>query len=164
MAEYTHDDLVSAAETWLRGAGECLLVLTEPGNWWLREQPDAFGLWFPTYVGGKWFEKGEYRSICVECKTSLSDIYSNRSKKHIKSGGGAGMLRYYLCPPDLAKVLDDRLDEDSEWGILRPWSKGAHTIREAKRRELTVEQAKDEIALLYTVLRGRVSKFMEERG
>lgn len=98
--EYRHDLLVERAERWLRGAG-CNPVFTEPCCWATSERPDAFGI----------------SSSCtwvVECKTSVGDFYSDRSKPFRKSPElGMGKLRYFMVPEGLVKP-----ELVGTWGLL----------------------------------------------
>lgn len=159
IAPVTHADLVRRAESWLRNTAGCALVATELCGFVLRESPDAFGLRVPEarHTPGLGTPPPDYTSIVVECKTSLSDFYSDRSKGHRKDGGGAGALRYYMVPKGLiepARVPDG-------WGLLVTCGQWARCVKEAERRELSPERARDEIALLYTMLRRGVANYIE---
>jgi len=96
----THDELVQAAEKWLRITVGCGFVLSERASG-CGEQPDAIG-WKRGY------------SYLIECKTSRSDYKAQERKAHNYPGMGMGDFRYYLTPKDL--ITRDELYPD--WGLL----------------------------------------------
>ncbi|MFQ5471334.1 MAG: hypothetical protein ACE5FA_00420 [Dehalococcoidia bacterium] len=98
----THDDLVKIAETHLRGTRRCSVVILDRGGY---EIPDAIG-W------GK-------HSILIECKTSLSDFYSDQKKpgrKEPRSFSGMGRERWYLTPKGL--INPGRHTLPPRWGLM----------------------------------------------
>lgn len=96
----THSELVARAVRWLKGSQGCVLTITEPQGHGFHEWPDAI----------EWNYQG--LSILVECKTSMSDYYSDRRKDRVD--GGMGDFRWYMTPPGLLKP--DLLRDG--WGLL----------------------------------------------
>jgi hypothetical protein len=112
LKKITHDELVFRAVKWLRHSKRCRLVITESGA---NEKPDAIG-----FTGDG--------SILIECKTSVSDFYSDRKKRWRKKPElGMGGLRYYLTPPKL--IRKKKLPEG--WGLLECRPKSILTIKPA---------------------------------
>jgi len=101
----THKDLICRAARWLKNTKRCGVVLTEFVSS-SPEIPDAIG-WT---TGGKW-------SYLVECKTSVSDFYSDSKKPGRKGRAGIGRERYYLAPKGVLDV--DRVRRNRPgWGLL----------------------------------------------
>src|SRR4051812_38947666 len=96
----THTELVDRAVRWLKTTKRCGVVFRE--HFMYGEIPDALG--FRTH----W-------SVCVECKTSVSDFRADLKKPSRHAYDMRPALRcYYLCEPDLITV--DMLPEG--WGLL----------------------------------------------
>jgi len=143
MSEVTHDLLVQKAERWLAGTRGCDLVRTEVQAFCLGEYPDAIG-W--EYGKRKIGLNAQPVSVLVECKVSLADFYSDRSKAH-RNGHGVGDERWYMCP----KGVIQPEQVQGGWGLL--WLRGSRVYREkpAQRRERSKESLRHELALLAAV-------------
>lgn len=103
----THKELVDRAARWLKNTKRCGVVLTEFVSY-AAENPDAIG-WVN---GGLW-------SYLIECKTSLSDFYSDKNKpgRSLRRLAGLGRERYYLTPKGLLGA--DRVRRNRPgWGLL----------------------------------------------
>jgi hypothetical protein len=110
----SHDSLVLRAERWLINSKGCVLTLVERCAGGSGETPDAIG-WQPGTL-----------SILVECKTSLSDFYSDRQKPWRRlPEQGVGAYRYFLTPPGL--IDPSRHSMPEKWGLLEC---GANQIRQ----------------------------------
>lgn len=100
-ATYAHDELVKLAKNWLHNQG-CGIAFAEPRPMNCYEHPDAIG----------W--KGGY-SILVECKISIEDFFSDKSKMARKlPTRGMGYYRWYMAPKGL--IRPDLLLPN--WGLL----------------------------------------------
>lgn len=106
----THAELCVRAARWLKTKMNCGVVATEVKSY-ARETPDAIG----------------YRhegSIIIECKTSRSDFKTDSRKPwRTDPAIGMGMLRYYLCRPDII-----RANELPENGVCGEELGGIHLI------------------------------------
>ncbi|MBU2723882.1 hypothetical protein [Acidithiobacillus ferridurans] len=106
-----HKDLCALARTWLqrpasRSGPGCAVAVSESGNWVNKEVVDAIG----------WRPYGERAgSVLVEAKTSRSDFFADRAKKHrANSERGVGKYRYFMAPEGLL-----RMDEiPPQWGFI----------------------------------------------
>jgi hypothetical protein len=85
MAE-THAELVQRAARWLTHTRKSVVVVTECSAFCANLSPDALG----------WTARGT--STLIECKTSVSDFYRDRSKPSHRSGRLVGRERFYLTP------------------------------------------------------------------
>jgi hypothetical protein len=85
-----HRELCNAAVCWLEGTMRCNVALSGIAS--TREIPDAIG----------WSTRNpHYGSIVVECKTTTSDFYADKLKKHQVRMGD---FRYFLVPKGLVSV------------------------------------------------------------
>ena len=103
MYEPSHKELTLRAEQWLKTIG-CNVVFRDDFRPYTSngEQPDAIG----------W--KGNI-CIVIECKTSMSDFYSDKRKSFRKiPEKGMGVYRFYMCPDNLIKVHNI----PDGWGLL----------------------------------------------
>jgi len=100
---YTHDDLVSRAEKWLRNTKRYGVVLTECHG--EVEQPDAIA----------WKYSGR-ESAVVECKVTRSDFLADQKKTHRNHSSKfqLGRYRWYMVPRDL--ITADEVPDG--WGLL----------------------------------------------
>lgn len=124
----THGELVNRAEVWLRSAGKlscrfnahfmyparCGVVLTELTTW-AEETPDVIG----------WREGF---SVLLECKTSRSDYYADKSKPFRTIPlQGMGNYRFYFTPSGL--LVQKNLPE--HWGLLEVKGRSVQIVRPA---------------------------------
>lgn len=102
-AEYTHDQLVQKAKTWLLNAGGCGFALCELATAYSPETPGAIG-----------FRSGD-KSILIECKATRSDFLADRKKMFRKIPElGMGAFRFFLAPQGL--IQQEELPE--KWGLI----------------------------------------------
>jgi hypothetical protein len=130
----SHEELRKAAVRWLTNAKHCGVVLSEMQSA-AQEVPDAIG-WNAGF------------SILIECKASRSDFLRNEDKCVIRSGGGMGRQRYFLCPARLIRPED--LD-DSDYGLL--WLQESGHIRVAVEAPVRETDERGEIRMLVSALR-----------
>lgn len=110
-----HGYLVKRAVRWLYGSKRCLAVVAEKNPGYVDEIADAIG-WLPS-MG----------SILIECKTSVSDFYSDRAKPFRRfPESGMGLTRYFLTPKGL---VTDKMLLPKQWGLLEVCGK---VIRQRK--------------------------------
>lgn len=115
----THAELVQRAARWLLNTRKCGVVITEMGSG-SPEHPDAIG----------WKDK---HSTLIECKTSRSDFFADKTKWFRTSSGQAmGVMRLYMTPADL--IQPEELPKG--WGLL--W---------VKKNRVSVERHGDVCAL-----------------
>jgi hypothetical protein len=138
----THAELVTRAARWLSGSRKCVTVLTECSAQVLEEAPDAIG----------WTCRGH--SVLVECKTSVSDFYADRTKpSRRRPEFMMGAQRYYLTTPGL--LCGRELPEG--WGLLEVHPRGDGTIVkvivETKGEQFARSRQSSELALLAAELR-----------
>src|SRR4051812_43810369 len=96
----THAALVKHAESWLRRAHRCDVVLTEQSAG--DEVPDAMG-----------WKNGI--SIIIECKVSRADYFADGGKPwRGEAGSGMGFLRYFMVPQGLIAAAEI----SAGWGLL----------------------------------------------
>jgi hypothetical protein len=132
----THAELVCIGANWLRGAMKCHATLTELDSC-SGEIPDIIG----------W--KFNYRSILIECKTSKSDFYADKSKPfRVKVEDGMGYWRYYLTPKGLLKPKDV---EGTGWGILETSGKQVRIL--VRSKPFFKRNGRAEMSLLTKALR-----------
>jgi hypothetical protein len=98
----SHAELIQRAGRWLTHTRKSVVVVTECTAFCASLTPDALG----------WTARGE--STLIECKTSVSDFYRDRSKPSHRSGRLVGRERFYLTPRGLLKpeLIPD------PWGLL----------------------------------------------
>lgn len=145
----THAELVERAARWLRNTRKCGVVLTEFHSASV-EIPDAIG----------WNASQAHipRSILVECKTSLSDFYSDGKKPGRKgrtATHGIGRERYYLAPPDILTAELVRRNRP-KWGLLEAWPKSIRVKLNAE--SFCLQTAWRELPVLYSFAR-RISQY-----
>lgn len=137
----THADLVARGARWLKNTKKCGVVLTEFHSS-SPEIPDAIG-----------FQAGGQFSILIECKTSVSDFYSD-VKKPGRSGAlrhhGLGRWRYYMAPPGV--LTSDLVRKNRPgWGLLEV---GARTVRvKLKAEQFSMSTAWRDLPVLYSYCR-----------
>lgn len=133
MKTVSHDDLVRAAERWLRVRFRCCPVLVEfhTASW---EVPDAIG-----WRGG--------RSRLVECKASRDDFNTDKLKPfRARPETGMGMYRYYLTPPGLLRA--EELPDG--WGLAELRGRSIVNLVESKAFQFN---AREEFRVLCSALR-----------
>jgi hypothetical protein len=118
MAIFTHSELVSLAERWLRE--RCPVVLVEAtGN--CNEVPDALGF-MPT-------------SILIECKAAPGDFRQDQRKRSRRlPTTGMGAYRYYLAPEGVVSAAA----VPHTWGLLTASDAGVRMVRPAEKQESDV--------------------------
>lgn len=141
-----HSYLIRRAIKWLMNTRRCCVVTTERCPWFLGEQPDAIG----------WEADG--RSILVECKTSLSDFYSDRKKPGRNKPQGIGNERWYLTPKSLIDPARHTLPEN--WGLLEMRGKVIAKVQQAKSVDLCAGGSGRERILLLALLRQEENVFI----
>lgn len=110
----SHDDLVERAVKWLK-TKRYPIVCTEIASG--RETADAVGF------NGRW-------SCLIECKTSLSDFYSDRKKFFRREPQyGIGQSRYYMCEKNLIDLERHSIPEG--WGLLYVCGKVVRKVRDS---------------------------------
>lgn len=136
---WSHVDLVTRAERWLRNTLGCSVVVTETVGA-TKEIPDALG----------WkFKSG--RSLLVECKTSLSDFRADKNKLcRLDAINALGAERYYFAPEGI--IPHEEVPEN--WGLVEVKGVGAKIVILARpRKDLRTEQGKaNEFKLLVRLL------------
>lgn len=134
MRTINHAELIERAGRWLYNTRRCDPVYCEPvGN---CEIADAIG-WRMHF------------SIIVECKVSVGDFYSDRSKGSWGATMGMGRQRFYLTP---RQVIKPHLVPEW-WGLLEVHGKIIRVIKDAPlRREY---QWHREVQLLARCAAGR---------
>ena len=142
----THAELVERAGKWLRNSMRCGVVFTE-FHTWSRLVPDAIG-----WHGDGW-------SILVECKTSMSDFYSDRKKAYWGTPRFPGQERWYMAPAGV--ISPDLIPEG--WGLAevnRSGRRVSKTIPAASKREreYVFESQEEEIVMLRSYVR-RVQQY-----
>lgn len=135
-APMTHTELVERARRWLEGTRRCALVATERSCFKSDESPDAIG----------WDAYG--RSVLVECKVSMSDLYADRRKRHRRETAGMGLERWYMAEDGVLRP--DALGDG--WGLLvirrgRVFRAVAPIVRHEKRGEIAQLEAPLLVAL-----------------
>ena len=130
MKTWTHKELVSRAERWLRNGQGCSVVITETAGF-TKEIPDALG----------WKIKQGGRSILVECKTSLADFRIDKLKPcRLDSVNALGAERYYFAPEGIIPKED--IPED--WGFVEVKGVGCRVVIPARpRKDLRTAQGKE---------------------
>ncbi len=122
----THTELVERAARWLKNTLRCTIVLKEEGScivtppWETGEIPDAIG----------WRRDGW--SILIECKTPLSDFYSDKQKPFRKDNRGVGQERWYMTPPGILKPAQLK----DGWGLAEAHKRIVRRVVTADRRPL----------------------------
>ena len=116
----THLELVARSARWLASTRRCGVVCTEWSAPHVRDMPDAIG----------WVDASS--CIVIECKTSMSDYYSDSRKTIHKRPFGTE--RWYACEPDVIPV--DKVREG--WGLLYIHSKQARRKVDAPVHTLTI--------------------------
>jgi hypothetical protein len=135
----THEELTTRAVRWLKTTQRCGVVFRE--HYMFHEVPDALG------YRHSW-------SICVECKTSMSDFRADQQKRSRRGGYSErpAVQCYYLCPPGL--ILPGDLPEG--WGLLYAEPRIVRVVAQAKPDGLddrTPDQLRRELARLYCDIR-----------
>lgn len=133
----THDELIKRGVKWLENNSNYLyrsqIVVTESRTI-ATEIPDIFGI-------------SHYRTILIECKSSLSDFKADLLKKHRNNKNSLGNLRFYLCPSDLIPV--NLIPEN--WGLLYAPKKNI-TIKKEPIELRNPEIPNEEWYILYSLL------------
>lgn len=113
----------------------CRCVLAECGA--VNEIPDAIG----------W--RRAVQSILVECKTSRSDFFADRSKYFRRNPEqGMGMARYMMTPPKL--VRPEELP--AGWGLLEAHARCVRVVRASEGFKLAPRAERNERHLLMAEL------------
>lgn len=123
----THAELVRASARWLRKTHP--VVLEDVKTTCVNEQPDVIG----------W--KNHAASFVLECKASLEDYRrdSLKSFRHRAPERGMGVLRSYVAPPDLARIIareESRrgmFGQEGTWGVLLVSQRGALSVLQKGR-------------------------------
>lgn len=146
----SHSDLVERAVRWLKNSAQyptpgsyhpfqkvsCSVVFSEIVTC-TSETPDAIG----------WCHSGDI-SILIECKTTLSDFYSDRHKLFRKEPYmGVGDYRYYLTPKGMVK---ETMTLPDGWGLLEIFGKQIRVIRAPSKM---VKNKKSETNMLWSAVR-----------
>lgn len=132
----THDELIERGKRWLLGTGRCNTVVAGAGAWF-GEAPDAIG-WMPSGV-----------SILIECKTTLSDYYSDLQKPCRRvPENGIGAFRFYMAEKGLLTTRNLR----NGWGLLEV---GVSQVRRMVNADLQTYSLRAELKLLIAAHRNR---------
>lgn len=137
MKSFTHNDLIIAAERWVRRVAHCGVHVSETTST-SSESPDVIG-W--KGYGGK--------SILLEVKISRSDFFGDMEKKHRIGADGMGNWRYYMVPKNLVTVEE----VPDGWGLLYYDGAKIFKKKDASYRKLTNNAIKHEKSMLYSELR-----------
>lgn len=134
----THQQLIRAAEQWLRQRYRCGIVLSEQ-SCASGETPDVIG----------W--KGSCRSVVIECKVSRADFFADQEKPFRRQPEtGMGSERFYLVPQGLIQ----KHELPTGWGLLeykaREITMAVKSRRQSQRTEIGM---KWEMNLLLASLR-----------
>lgn len=131
----THDELVGRACRWLLNSKRCYSVLAEREAWSTGERADAIGWEF-------------WASHLVECKTSLSDFYADRSKRCRRAARQLGDRRWYLCRAGLIRPEQVR----DGWGLLYATPGQVRLVVEAEKRERTTDELRVELRMIASAM------------